>query len=209
MKSPNLKYLFLVGISVAAIYLLLRKKTKTEQTDIYLNLVGKGDSNERIVCGRCRWSWKVKDGGDDLYMCHRCGCNNSPNKAYSNLTGEDPSIILKEWKYCFDNKLLDKIVKLYSSKAILVSTFDAILEGHEKIRDYFKGLFDKENLKVEFLEKPHVGKVGELTIFTGTYEFSFVEDGELKKVKARYSILCQRIKGRFRIIKQHSSAFAK
>ena len=208
MQNKKIKYLVLLGLSVAIIYLMVRKKNKTEQADIYLNLAGAKNPNERIVCQNCRWSWKVKDGGDDLYMCHRCGCDNSPNKAYSNLTGEDPSIILKEWKYCFDNKQLDKIVKLYSSKAILVSTFDSILEGHEKIKDYFKGLFDKDNLKVEFLEKPHVGKVGELTIFTGTYEFSFRKDGELKKVKARYSILCQRIKGRFRIIKQHSSAFA-
>ncbi len=208
MQNKKIKYLVLLGLSVAIIYLMVRKKNKTEQSDIYLNLAGAKNPNERIVCGRCRWSWKVKDGGDDLYMCHRCGCNNSPNKAYSNITGEDPSIILKEWKSCFDNKQLDKIVKLYSSKAILVSTFDSILEGHEKIKDYFKGLFDKDNLKVEFLEKPHVGKVGELTIFTGTYEFSFREDGELKKVKARYSILCQRIKGRYKIIKQHSSAFA-
>jgi hypothetical protein len=78
MQNKKIKYLILVGLSVAAIYLLLRKQKKTEQKDIYLNLLGRGDSNERIVCKRCGWSWKVKDGGDDLYKCHRCGCNNTP-----------------------------------------------------------------------------------------------------------------------------------
>lgn len=77
MKNKKIKYLVLIGLSVAIIYMMVGKKKKT-QSDVYLNLVGRGDSNERIVCKRCRWSWKVKDGGDDLYMCHRCGCNNTP-----------------------------------------------------------------------------------------------------------------------------------
>jgi hypothetical protein len=34
--------------------------------------------NERIVCHRCDWSWKVVDGGDDLYVCHKCGYDNAP-----------------------------------------------------------------------------------------------------------------------------------
>jgi hypothetical protein len=78
MQNKKIKYLVLIGLSVAIIYLMVRKKKKTEQSDIYLNLAGAKNPNERIVCKRCRWSWKVKDGGDDLYMCHRCGCNNTP-----------------------------------------------------------------------------------------------------------------------------------
>jgi hypothetical protein len=34
--------------------------------------------NERIDCHRCDWSWKVVDGGDDLYVCHKCGYDNAP-----------------------------------------------------------------------------------------------------------------------------------
>lgn len=34
--------------------------------------------NERIVCQKCDWSWKVVDGGDDLYVCHKCGYDNAP-----------------------------------------------------------------------------------------------------------------------------------
>ena len=26
-----------------------------------------------IECGSCDWSWDRKDGGDDMYVCHRCG----------------------------------------------------------------------------------------------------------------------------------------
>lgn len=35
--------------------------------------------HERIVCENCGWSWKVKDGGDDLYECHKCDHDNTPN----------------------------------------------------------------------------------------------------------------------------------
>ena len=78
MQNKKTKYFILVGLSVAILYVVFRKIKKSEEPDIYANLVGKNNSNERIVCKRCRWSWKVKDGGDDLYMCHRCGCNNTP-----------------------------------------------------------------------------------------------------------------------------------
>ena len=33
--------------------------------------------NNEIVCQNCGWSWKVKDGGDDLYVCHKCNADNS------------------------------------------------------------------------------------------------------------------------------------
>jgi ribosomal protein S27AE len=32
----------------------------------------------KIVCDNCGWSWKIADGGDDLYICHKCGYNNTP-----------------------------------------------------------------------------------------------------------------------------------
>lgn len=33
----------------------------------------------RIECDECGWSWKIADGGSDLYVCHRCGHDNTPN----------------------------------------------------------------------------------------------------------------------------------
>jgi len=29
-----------------------------------------------IECGSCDWSWDKKDGGDDMYVCHKCGTDN-------------------------------------------------------------------------------------------------------------------------------------
>jgi len=36
-----------------------------------------GDS---IVCDDCGWTWKIADGGDDLFMCHKCGHDNTPKE---------------------------------------------------------------------------------------------------------------------------------
>lgn len=30
-----------------------------------------------IECGSCDWSWERKDGGDDMYVCHKCGTDNT------------------------------------------------------------------------------------------------------------------------------------
>jgi hypothetical protein len=37
-----------------------------------------GDS---IVCDNCGWTWKIKDGGNDLYICHKCGHDNTPQQS--------------------------------------------------------------------------------------------------------------------------------
>ncbi len=32
----------------------------------------------KIQCDNCDWNWKIADGGDDLYTCHKCGHDNTP-----------------------------------------------------------------------------------------------------------------------------------
>ncbi len=32
----------------------------------------------KIVCDNCGWSWKIVDGGNDLYVCHKCNYDNTP-----------------------------------------------------------------------------------------------------------------------------------
>lgn len=44
-----------------------------EVTSLNEKIVG-----EKIECDNCGWSWKIIDGGDDLFMCHKCGYDNEP-----------------------------------------------------------------------------------------------------------------------------------
>jgi len=41
-----------------------------------------GDS---IVCDGCGWTWKIEDGGDDLFICHKCGHDNTPKEDSNNF----------------------------------------------------------------------------------------------------------------------------
>ena len=34
--------------------------------------------DEKIECDNCGWSWNIVDGGDDLFICHKCGHDNEP-----------------------------------------------------------------------------------------------------------------------------------
>lgn len=37
----------------------------------------------KIECGNCGWDWKVEDGGDDLYICHKCGNDNEAQETHA------------------------------------------------------------------------------------------------------------------------------
>ena len=51
---------------------------------------------EKIECDNCDWSWKIVDGGDDLFMCHKCGHDNTPineeSKPYKHKHGFDDKL---------------------------------------------------------------------------------------------------------------------
>ena len=49
--------------------------------------------NKKVVCQECGWSWKLSEGGDDPYTCHKCG------NTKSELTENDE----------LTNRILDKI----------------------------------------------------------------------------------------------------
>ncbi len=34
-----------------------------------------------IICDNCNWQWEIKDGGDAMYLCHKCGHDNHPKLA--------------------------------------------------------------------------------------------------------------------------------
>jgi cytidyltransferase-like protein len=37
--------------------------------------------DDSIVCDNCGWTWKIEDGGSDLYICHKCGHDNTPKES--------------------------------------------------------------------------------------------------------------------------------
>jgi hypothetical protein len=37
-------------------------------------------TDTEIICDKCGWKWKIVDGGDDLYICHKCDHDNTPKQ---------------------------------------------------------------------------------------------------------------------------------
>jgi len=37
-----------------------------------INILKELVTNMEIICDNCGWRWKIKDGGSDLYTCHKC-----------------------------------------------------------------------------------------------------------------------------------------
>jgi len=126
-------------------------------------------------------------------------------KSYKNTKFKNPQNILLDWKNNLENKNLDAIVDNYSDDGILVSTFGDILDDKNKIRNYFKDLFTKDELKVEFIGNPTISELNGATVFTGLYNFQYKEKGITQNVKARYSFIIKKVNGKYYILKQHSS----
>ena len=39
-------------------------------------MIAESIKNDRVICDNCGWSWDLSDGGNDPYICHKCGNNN-------------------------------------------------------------------------------------------------------------------------------------
>lgn len=69
-----------------------------------------GILGDKIVCDNCGWSWKIKDGGNDLYICHKCGHDNTPTQLnegrYDKISNTISSKIFKQWREDINNGAL-------------------------------------------------------------------------------------------------------
>jgi uncharacterized protein (TIGR02246 family) len=127
-------------------------------------------------------------------------------KKYNNkVSVAEAKAVLNDWKKNFDSKNLDGIVNNYSEDGILVSTFGDILTGREAIKEYFIGLFKKDNLGVVYLDEPQIVNLNGSVTLSGLYEFSYTENEKITNAKSRYSFILKKINGKVYIIKQHSS----
>ena len=59
-------------------------------TAILPNPVNEVVTDTEIICDNCGWEWSIKDGGDDLYICHKCGHDNNPDLAEGRKKKPDP-----------------------------------------------------------------------------------------------------------------------
>ena len=67
-------------------------KMRTSDEVIMLSpIINEAIVGDKIECDNCDWSWKIADGGDDLFICHKCGHDNTPiDEGFDKNLGKDP-----------------------------------------------------------------------------------------------------------------------
>lgn len=111
------------------------------------------------------------------------------------------------WKDAIKARQLNKIVNLYSEKAILLGAFSPeVATSKKEISQYFKELFKRTDLSVHFLET-YITKLEEVAINTGILRFDYTQDGNKRSAVARYTFVLQysSITGQWLIVNHHSS----
>jgi len=134
--------------------------TKLKSLDLEEAIVG-----DKIECDNCNWSWDIKDGGDDLYICHKCGHDNSP------LNEAKPY----KHKHGFDDKLgkdpfgLNQFAREIAEGVLNEGRYDKFVNQISKIAfESFKDIHDRGDKRGEF--EFTVGPDDE-DIFSDQFEF--------------------------------------
>jgi len=67
------------GISFKNLSSLLKKLDAEHliQTSYNLDSLSEEIVGSKIHCDNCNWSWEIKDGGADLFICHKCNHDNT------------------------------------------------------------------------------------------------------------------------------------
>ena len=147
----------------------LRNKFDKEPKEKYYEPALGGGITERIigdsvVCDKCNWTWKLVDGGLDVFICHKCGHNNQPKlseklhteanavsggKVHKFITGKN--LTLKGKKYSdieFEVLKIDNTSQLVSLKVLSPKN----LFGHEinvPFKTIRRGPFLKTNTSIK------------------------------------------------------------
>lgn len=113
--------------------------------------------------------------------------------------------ILDEWQRFLNCGDLENIVRLYADEAVLWGTFsDTLRDSQRLIEEYFKKLFERDGLRVEWGTVCSRSCDG-FHLYSGTYEFSYVEHKPVS-VPARFTFAIGHDKdGGLKILTHHSS----
>jgi hypothetical protein len=87
-----------------------------------------------VLCDNCGWSWNLSDGGDDKYICHKCGHDNTPKKSnFSRLLNHFKSHFPESEKNKAD--IIQKFIEDYiNSNGITVKFLHSCRTGFSGVR---------------------------------------------------------------------------
>jgi len=81
-----------------------------------------------------------------------------------------------------------RMLAFYSDDAVLLATYSNLLRGKDEILDYFISFLNKEDLKCKITDIYTIPMDRYYSLASsGLYNFSFYDQGQFTKVKARYT----------------------
>jgi hypothetical protein len=156
--------------------------------NFYDGAVNEAVVGDKIICDNCGWSWNIKDGGDDLYICHKCGHDNTPIKENKN---KDPFGINA---YAMELARLDEEegkYKVYLDMDGVIADFDQRFrslsgmepkEFEEKYgRNKFWDFIDEENKLKFWIGIPVMPGAKELVDYVKPYDYEILSAPSMKK----------------------------
>src|SRR5215468_1619517 len=120
---------------------------------------------------------------------------------------EDVGAATQAWGRALGEDDPDKVLPFYANDAVLWGTLSPTVRGDRAaLRDYFVTAFKVlPGLKVSFGDQL-IRVYGGTAVNTGYYTFSYVKDGDMKSLPARYSFTYVKSGEHWLIVDHHSSA---
>ena len=130
----------------------------------------------KIVCDNCGWNWKISEGGDDLYICHKCGNDNTPKFS--------EGLLLEGGAYGHMNHPFDTEINLTFGQ--LKDIVNKALEGNldlarEKTDGQALAVSWRDGRLVAARNKGHLKNKGEGALDINGVAMKFAGRGELEK----------------------------
>ena len=119
---------------------------------------------------------------------------------------DDVATAGQKWAAIFADDNPDSILALYADDAVLWGTLSSTrLVGKQELRGYFQMAFKALPRHKVVFGNQHIRVYGDIAINTGYYTFSYVKDGEVRTLPARYSFVYRNHGGSWLIVDHHSS----
>lgn len=126
------------------------------------------ESDKKITCKKCAWKWMKSEAGPDMYFCHKCGQDNTPDNI---MEQDDKKIVGGVLIKCIKT---DRVFLLLRNDK--KPTWALMSGGIEKGEDVLEGL--KREMYEELFVKPtnvEFKKIGVENIPSKNMEFHYFE----------------------------------
>jgi hypothetical protein len=121
-----------------------------------------------IICDNCGWKWKIKDGGDDLYICHKCNHDNNPEKLQEEKEKRDRCLRIADRKFdkpsayksgavvrCRKGDIWKDLKEADDPQAGKAAPYGS---GYSKLKDIIREIIQEESINQKIDELPQ-GKI--------------------------------------------------